>query len=57
VLQHKPYRKVEVISIYPSRDLGAVKSWIVFSGGRSRELIELGMTDCYSVLKRHNLIT
>ena len=56
LLQHKPYRPVEVISIYPSRDLGKVTSYILFSGRRSRELMELGMTDCYAVLKRHGLV-
>ena len=54
--QHKPYRPVKVISIYPSRDLGKVGSYIYISGDKARELIELGMTDCYRVLKRHKLI-
>jgi len=56
LLQHKPYRQVEVIAIYPSRDLGTVSSYIRFSASRAKELIELGMTDCYQVLKRKNLI-
>lgn len=56
VLKHKPYRQVEVIPIYPSRDLGTVSSYLRFSGSRARELIELGMTDCYQVLKRKGLI-
>jgi hypothetical protein len=54
--QHKPYRPVKVISIYPSRDLGKVGSYLHISGDKARELIELGMTDCYRVLKRHKLI-
>ena len=56
VLKHKPYRPVEVISLYPSRDLGTVSSYIRFSGTRARELIELGMTDCHQVLKRKGLV-
>jgi hypothetical protein len=44
------------MSIYPSRDLGKVGSYLHISGGKARELIELGMTDCYRVLKRHKLI-
>ena len=57
LLQHKPYRPVEVVPIYPSRDLGQVASYILFSSGRARELIELGMTDCYSVLKRQGFLS
>ncbi|NMB74089.1 MAG: patatin-like phospholipase family protein [Myxococcales bacterium] len=56
VLRHKPFRKVEVISIHPSRDLGRVGSWLVFSKERSRELIELGAADALAVLERHELI-
>jgi NTE family protein len=56
VLRHKPFRKVEVISIHPSRDLGRVGSWLVFSRERSRELIELGASDARAVLERHDLI-
>jgi len=54
--QHKPYRPVKVIAIYPSRDLGNVGSYLIVSGERAKELMELGMTDCYRVLKRHELI-
>lgn len=54
--QHKPYRPVEVIGIYPSRDLGSLSSYLLVSGERTRELIELGMTDCYRVLERHDLL-
>lgn len=54
--QHKPYRPVEVIAIYPSRDLGSLSSYLLLSGERTRELMELGMTDCYRVLERHNLL-
>jgi len=54
--QHKPYRPVKVMAIYPSRDLGKVGSYLYISGDKARELIELGMTDCYRVLKRHKLI-
>lgn len=56
VLRHKPFRKVEVISIHPSRDLGRVGSWLVFSKERSKELIELGAADARAVLERHELI-
>ena len=56
LLKHKPYRQVEVISIYPSRDLGNVGSYLHVSRSRAKELIELGMTDCRQVLKRKNLI-
>ncbi len=56
LFQHKPYRQVEVISIYPSRELGDVTSYLRFSGARARELIELGMSDCYQVLKRKKLV-
>ncbi len=54
--KNKPYRPVQVIGIYPSRELGNVGSYLVVSGDKSRELIELGMTDCYRVLKRYELI-
>ncbi|MBW1808300.1 MAG: patatin-like phospholipase family protein [Deltaproteobacteria bacterium] len=54
--RHKPYRPVKVIAIYPSRDLGNVGSYLIVSGDKAKELMELGMTDCYRVLKRHNLI-
>jgi NTE family protein len=56
LFQHKPYRTVEVISIYPSRELGSVSSYVRFSSARARELIELGMSDCYQVLKRKKLL-
>lgn len=56
VLRHKPFRKVEVISIHPSRDLGRVGSWLVFSKERSKELIELGAADARAVLERHELV-
>lgn len=56
VLQHKPYRPVEVISIYPSRDLGTVSSYLHFSGSRARDLIDLGKMDCLQVLRRHGLL-
>ncbi len=56
LLKHKPFRLVEVISIYPSRDLGTIGSYLHFSSSRAGELIELGMTDCHQVLKRKNLI-
>ncbi len=56
VLQHKPYRPVQVIGIYPSRDLGSVGSYLLVSGSRAKELMELGMTDCYRVLERYGLM-
>jgi NTE family protein len=56
LFEHKPYRRVEVIPIYPSRDLGTVSSYVRFSGSRARELIELGMTDCHQVLVRKGLV-
>ncbi len=54
--QHKPYRPVQVIGIYPSRDLGSVGSYLIVSGERARELMQLGMTDCLRVLERYGLV-
>ncbi len=56
LMQHKAYRRVQVIGIYPSKELGAVASYLHFSAKRSTELIELGKRDCYQVLKRHKLL-
>ncbi len=56
LFQHKPYRPVELVSIYPSRDLGTVTSYLRFSGSRAKELIELGMSDCHQVLQRKGLV-
>ena len=49
-------RPDKVMAIYPSRDLGNVGSYLIVSGDKAKELMELGMTDCYRVLKRHSLI-
>jgi len=54
--QHKPYRKVKVMAIHPSRELGKVGSYLMVSGDKAKELMELGMSDCYRVLKRHEFI-
>lgn len=54
--KHKPYRPVEVIAVHPSRDLGHLGSYLNFSGKKAKNLMDLGMSDCYQVLKRHNLI-
>jgi hypothetical protein len=54
--QHKPYRPVKVMAIHPSQELGRVGSYLLVSGGRARQLMELGMADCYRVLKRHELL-
>ena len=56
VLQHKPYRPVQVIGIYPSKDLGSVGSYLLVSGSKAKELMELGTTDCHRVLERYDLV-
>jgi NTE family protein len=48
--------RVKVIGIYPSRDLGKVGSYLKVSKDQAREMMELGMTDCYRVLKNHDLL-
>jgi predicted acylesterase/phospholipase RssA len=54
--QHKPYHPVKVMAIHPSRELGKVGSYLAISGDKAKELMELGMSDCYRVLKRHEFI-
>lgn len=54
--QHKPYRPVQVMGIYPSQDLGRVGSYLMITRERAHELLELGMADCRRVLERHGLV-
>ncbi len=52
----KPYREVSVVPIYPSMELGKLGSYLFSSKQQVNKMMEMGMTDCYRVLKQQNIL-